>query len=102
MRIGSEVKIRTVAGEKVVFLPAQGATDMNRVVAFNGSACLLCEVLAGCDFEVEDAAEVLAGSYGLPRPQALADAAKWVEEMRQNGLLAPSPAPAPPLSRGGT
>ena len=89
MRIDSKVKIHTVAGEKVVFLPAQGATDMNRVVAFNGSAMLLYDALRGRNFSLEEAAEVLADRYHIAGTQALSDAEAWLDDMRRHGLVLP-------------
>ena len=68
MKINPIFKVRKVAGENIILLQGKTNGDMTRVVAFNESALLMWDSLQGKDFTVE---------------------AKWVETIRENGLLLP-------------
>ena len=45
--------------------------------------------LQGKDFTVDDAVAVLLDNYDVEEATARADAGKWVETIRENGLLLP-------------
>jgi hypothetical protein len=87
MRIHEKMKVRTVAGENIVVMPDGGDTDMTKVVALNASALLLYNALQGRDFELEEAAQILADQYSISGTQALSDARAWVDDMKRNGLI---------------
>ena len=87
MKINPIYKVRSVAGENIILLQGRNSGDMTRVVAFNNSALLMWNTLQGQDFTVDDAVAVLLDSYVVEESVAKADAEKWVETLRENGLL---------------
>lgn len=87
MKINPIYKVRKVAGENIILLQGRNSGDMTRVVAFNDSALLMWNELQGQDFSVEDAVAVLLNNYEVEESVARADAEKWVETLRENGLL---------------
>lgn len=82
MKINSNYKLRSVAGETIVVNQGTTGVDMTRIISLNASAKLLYEELQGKDFAVEDAAKILEKTYGIGHEQAMTDAAKWVESLR--------------------
>ncbi len=89
MKIDSKVKVRDIAGEKVVIVQGRYGTDMTRLVQLNDSAVWLLEQLAGRDFEAGDIRDLLCSHYEVDPETAEHDAAAWIEELRKGGLLAP-------------
>ena len=89
MKINPIYKVRKVAGENIILLQGKTSGDMTRVVAFNDSALLMWDSLMGKDFTVSDAVAVLMDNYVVEESVATADAQKWVDTLRENGLLLP-------------
>ena len=89
MKINPIYKVRKVAGENIILLQGKTNGDMTRVVAFNESALLMWDSLQGKDFTLDDAVAVLLENYEVAESVARADAGKWVEMIRENGLLLP-------------
>ena len=89
MKINPIVKVRKVAGENISLLQGKTSGDMTRVVAFNESALLMWDSLQGKDFTVDDAVAVLVENYDVDEATARTDAGKWVEMIRESGLLLP-------------
>jgi len=87
MKINPIYKVRKVAGENIILLQGKTSGDMTRVVAFNDSALLMWDALQGKDFSVLDATNVLLENYEVEPEVASADAKKWVDTLRENGLL---------------
>lgn len=87
MKINPIYKVRKVAGENIILLQGKTSGDMTRVVAFNDSALLMWDTLQGKDFSVLDATQVLLDNYDVTPDVAGADAKKWVDTLRENGLL---------------
>ncbi len=87
MKILQGLKIREMAGEHVVILQGRYGADMTRVITLNDSACVLLNELQNKEFEVEDAAALLVGQYGIDVDTARHDAAAWVEKLRSAGLI---------------
>ena len=87
MKINTIYKVRKVAGENIILLQGKTNGDMTRVIGFNDSALLMWESLQGKDFSVQDAANVLLDNYDVDSAVANADAQKWVDTLRENGLL---------------
>ncbi len=89
MKINPIYKVRKIAGENIILLQGKTGGDMTRVVAFNESALLMWDSLQGKEFTVDDAVAVLLDNYDVEEATARADAGKWVETIRENGLLLP-------------
>ena len=87
MKINPNYKIREIAGENIVVNQGSTHVDTTRIISLNASARLLCETLAEQDFSIEDAAKVLMETYGIGEEQALKDAEKWVEPLKQCGVI---------------
>ena len=88
MKISSNYKLRSVAGETIVVNQGMTGTDMTRIISLNASAKLLYEQLLGKEFALEDAAKVLEETYGIGHEQAMTDAGKWVEALCGCGVIA--------------
>ncbi len=87
MRFDERKKVRTVAGENIVIMQADGEADMTKVVALNESAMLVYEQLKGKEFAVADVARVLTDEYEVDEAAALADAEALVASMRHEHLI---------------
>ena len=87
MKINSNYKIREIAGETIVVNQGTANVNMTRIISLNASARLLYQRLAEQEFTVEDAAKVLMDTYGIGNERALADAEKWVESLKQCGVI---------------
>ena len=87
MKINSNYKLRSIAGETIVVNQGVTGADMTRIISLNASAKLLYEQLLGKEFTLEDAAKVLVDTYGIGSEQALADAEKWAGALRKCGVI---------------
>ena len=87
MKINSNYKLRSIAGETIVVNQGTTGTDMTRIISLNASAKLLYEQLLGKEFTLEDAAKVLVDTYDIGGEQALADAEKWTDALRKCGVI---------------
>ena len=87
MKINSNYKLRSIAGETIVVNQGTTGTDMTRIISLNASAKLLYEQLVGKVFTLEDAAKVLVDTYGISIEQALEDAEKWADALRKCGVI---------------
>ena len=87
MKIKSMYKVRQVAGENLVVGQGRLNADMTKGISLNDTAVLLWKELAGKDFTCEDAAEVLVTTYGIDKERAMADAAKWIEKMKECDII---------------
>jgi hypothetical protein len=87
MRFDERKKVRTVAGENIVIMQADGEADMTKVVALNESAMLVYEQLKGKEFAVADVARVLTDEYEVDEATALADAEALVASMRHEHMI---------------
>ncbi len=87
MRFDERKKVRTVAGENIVIMQADGEADMTKVVALNESAMLVYEQLKDKEFAVADVARVLTDGYEVDEATAMADAEELVASMRREHLI---------------
>ena len=87
MKIKSNYKLRTVAGETIIVNQGAAEADLTRIISLNASARLLWEKLAEKDFTVDEAAQVLVHTYGITQEQAVKDAATWVDALKGCGVI---------------
>lgn len=87
MKINPNYKIRRIAGETIIVNQGTANVDMTRIISLNATACLLYEALQGVEFAVEDVANVLVDTYGISEEQAIADAVKWVDALKECGVI---------------
>lgn len=88
MKINPNFKLREIAGETIVVNQGTPDVDMTRIISLNASARLLWEQLYGKDFEADDAATLLADTYGIPAGQAKEDAQAWIKALETCKILA--------------
>lgn len=82
MKIDSNFKLRSIAGENILVNQGQMSTDMTRIISLNSSAQLLFEQLQEKEFTLDDAAQVLMDTYHIDKEQAQKDATAWVEALK--------------------
>jgi len=87
MKINPIFKLRSIAGENLVVLIGKTHADMSRVIALNESSTLMWNELYEKDFSLEDAGKVLLDNYDVDESIALADAQKWVDMLREQGIF---------------
>ena len=87
MKINPNYKIRKIATLTVVVNQGTSNINMTRLISLNKSARFLYESLSDREFGVEDAAELLMERYGLEREKAMEDAQKWVDCLKECGVL---------------
>mgnify|MGYP003295195678 CR=1 FL=1 len=87
MKINSNYKLREVAGETIVVNQGTAEVNMTRIISLNASARLLYESLANKDFTLEDVAQILSNTYGIPAEVAKKDAQVWVEALQKCGII---------------
>lgn len=88
MKLNENLKIRDIAGESVVLMPAKDGKDMTRVLALNSSSRYLWDTLIGKDFDTEDVVKALLDRYEVEEDRAREDAAKWISQLVELGVLA--------------
>ncbi len=88
MRLQSNIKIKDIAGERLIVLQGESGLDLTRVVQLNSSAEWLWNELQGTEFTEACAAATLVRQYGIGEEQALADARKWIGGLSAAGLVA--------------
>ena len=87
MRIIDLYKLREIAGETIVVSQGTDNVNMTRIISLNASAKLLYERLSDKDFNTEDAARILAETYGISDEQALNDASAGVEALKKCSVI---------------
>ena len=83
MKINSNYKLREIAGETIIVNQGKEGVDMTRIISLNSSAKVLYERLAGKEFSLEEAAQVLMDTYGIDSELSLNDAGKWVDALKE-------------------
>lgn len=83
MKINSSYKLREIADETIIVNQGKEGVDMTRIISLNKSAKLLYEQLAGKEFSLEEAAQVLMDTYGIDNELALNDAGKWIDALKE-------------------
>lgn len=87
MRIDSHKKVRDVAGEHIVIRQDANTADMTTVIGLNDSALLLYNQLKDRDFNVSDVTALLMEEYTVDEATAQHDAAEWIRQMKEQGLI---------------
>lgn len=83
MKINSNYKLREIAGETIIVNQGKEGVDMTRIISLNKSAKLMYEQLAGKEFSLEEAAQLLVDTYGIDSAMALNDAGKWIDALKE-------------------
>lgn len=88
MKIKDNYKVRSIAGENLIVEQGKSQADMTKVISLNSTALLLWNALAGRDFTLADAADVLVEHFGIDQSVAAADVKHWVEKLQECGIIA--------------
>ena len=81
MKIKEGLKIRDIAGEKVLIMQGRIGADMTKLVSFNASAEWLWNCLIEKEFTEEDVVGLLVEQYQIDKETAAKDARVWVEQL---------------------
>lgn len=81
---------RVVVGEAIVVPIRRGAADMDSIYTFNETGSLLWSLIEKGG-TTEDLSARLQAEYGITAEQAADDAAKFVEELKEAGLVEVKP-----------
>ena len=87
MKINPKFKMRSLAGENVVFMQGKVDEETSKLISFNQTSVFLWNSLKDKDFSVEDVAELILSQYEIDKDTALRDAKEWVETLKTNNIL---------------
>lgn len=87
MKINPNYKMRQIGRLTVVVNQGTANVNMTRIISLNKSASRLYKELADKEFTLEDAAKVLMDSYDISRERAMVGAEKWVNSIKECGVL---------------
>jgi hypothetical protein len=87
MKIKSDYRLREIAGETIIVNQGTASINMTKIISLNATARMLYETLAEKEFSLEDAAQVLVSTYGISNEQALKDAATWITDLKNCGVI---------------
>ena len=87
MKIDSNFKLRTIAGETIIINQGTPDVDLTRIISLNASARLLWEKLSGKEFSLEEASGILVTAYSIPIQQAEEDAADWIAALKKCNII---------------
>ena len=88
MKLLPNLKLREIAGEKMLVINGASGVDLTKVVMLNSTAEFLWNSLQGKDFQNECVEELLVGKYGITKEQAKTDADAWIKSLMDAGLVA--------------
>ena len=86
MKLRPNMRLREIAGEKMLVTGSPTQVDLTKVVVLNTTAEYLWEAMKGKDFSVDDVAGVLTRDYGIDHQRAYKDASLWIESLVKAGL----------------
>lgn len=87
MRINPAYKVRKVATSNLVICQGKVGADMTHVINLNTTAVELWKEFESKDFDLDDVADYLVGTYQIDQETALLDAAKWVDALKGCGVI---------------
>lgn len=87
MRIKEKIKIREIAGEKIVIMERDQQVEFTRVMVLNATSEWLWNQLCGIEFEKEQVAALLQSKYNVDESVALSDSVKWIETLKKNDII---------------
>ena len=87
MRLNTNFKLRTIAGETIIVNQGTPDADLTRIISLNASARLLWKQLSGKDFTLQEAVLVLVEAYHIPQDQAEKDAVAWLDGLKKCHIL---------------
>lgn len=83
MKIKSDYKLRTIAGETIIVKQGTRDLDLTHITSLNSSAKFLYENFIGKDFTEGEIVELLETTFHISRERAENDARIWIESMKE-------------------
>ena len=81
MKIKKGLKIRNIAGEKVLIMQGRVGADMTKLVSFNHTAEWLWNCFIDKEFTEDDVINLLIEKYKIDSDTATSDARIWIEQL---------------------
>lgn len=82
MKINPKYKLRTLAGENVVFLQGKVDVETSKLLTLNETSVWLWNNLQDKEFETEDVAKLLLSEYEVDETTAKNDAEEWINTLK--------------------
>lgn len=76
-----------MAGESVILKQGRVGAELTRIIALNESAKVLFEHFVHRTFSEQMVAQVLMEVYGIDAQTALTDARKWIDQLKEQGVI---------------
>jgi hypothetical protein len=87
MKIKENLKIREIAGEKIVILEKGSQVEFTNVMVLNETAEWLWNQLMGKEFENNDVSRLLLEKFDVDQVAASNDALNWIETLKKNEVI---------------
>jgi hypothetical protein len=87
MKIKEILKIREIAGEKIVILEKGTQVEFTNVMVLNETAEWLWHQLVGKEFENSDVSRLLLEKFDVDQAVANQDAQNWIETLKKNEVI---------------
>ncbi|MDR2824749.1 MAG: PqqD family protein [Prevotellaceae bacterium] len=87
MKIKEGLKIREIAGEKILVVQGTAGVDLTKVVSFNPTAEWLYNEFVGKDFTTENMAAALTEYFDVDLAKATVDAESFVNSLLQANVI---------------
>jgi hypothetical protein len=87
MKIKENLKIREIAGEKIVILEKGSQVEFTNVMVLNETAEWLWNQLMGKEFENNDVSRLLLEKFDVDQVAATNDALNWIETLKKNEVI---------------
>ena len=81
MKLKKGLKIRNIAGEKVLIMPGHVGMDMTKIISFNNTSEWLWNNLVDKEFTEDDVVNFLIKQYQISTDTAIKDAHLWIEQL---------------------
>ncbi|GHV08554.1 hypothetical protein FACS1894160_3040 [Bacteroidia bacterium] len=81
MQIKKGLRIKDIAGERVLIMQGHAGVDMTKVVSLNTTAEWLWNQLSDREFMPEDVSNLLTERFDLDDATAQKDAQKWIDSL---------------------
>ena len=87
MKINLKYKLRTLAGENVVFLQGEVEVKTSKLIALNEASVFLWNSFKDKDFTMDDVTNLILSEYDVDEETAHKDAQEWVDSLKNCGIL---------------
>ena len=82
MKINTKYKLRTLAGESVLFLQGEVDGKTSKLMTLNETSAWLWNNLQAKEFETEDVVKLLLSEFEIDEATAKNDAEEWINTLK--------------------